>query len=108
MPVIRVSGETCVSCGATIPEGMQICPACGAVLKEERMSINNGVWHDVVLDPPREAGSYLVATDKGGVCVGHWYPPRTVDGREIAGGFNAGGRAKVTHWMPRPDPPGVK
>ena len=103
--VIRVSGEQCVCCGAMIPEGLQICPACSAVLKEDRMSTKNGVWHDVNLDPPTEEGSYLVATDNGGVMISHWYPLRTFNGVVTGGGFT-GARGHITHWMNRPDPPG--
>lgn len=99
--------ERCVCCGAVIPEGRQICPRCGADDQEDRMSTKNGVWHDVVLDPPREGGSYLVATDRGAVTISRWYPPLVINGIEVGGRFG-GYRGHITHWMPRPDPPGGK
>ena len=105
--VMRVGGETCVCCGAWIPEGLQICPACSAILKEDSMSVINGVWHDVKLDPPKDGGSYLVATDRGAVAISRWYPPMVFNGIETGGRFG-GFHGHITHWMPKPKPPGVK
>ena len=39
-----------------------------------------------VSEPPKEKGTYIVCTDKGGVLLGHWY------GKE----WNVGGGAKST------------
>ena len=33
---VRRGEETCVSCGATIPEGRQICPACESRAEETK------------------------------------------------------------------------
>lgn len=97
--------ERCVCCGAVIPEGLQVCGMCSAGRQEDRMSVINGVWHDVKLDPPTEEGSYIVATDNGGVMISHWYPRRVFNGVVSGGGFT-GARGHITHWMPRPAPPG--
>ncbi len=62
--------------------------------------INNGVtlqeWIPVS-EPPKEKGTYIVCTDKGGVLLGHWY------GKE----WNVGGGAKkhLAYWMKKPQPP---
>ena len=50
-----------------------------------------------VSDPPKEKGTYIVCTDKGGVLLGHWY------GKE----WNVGGGAKkhLAYWMKKPQPP---
>ena len=50
-----------------------------------------------VSEPPKEKGTYIVCTDKGGVLLGHWY------GKE----WNAGGGAKkhLAYWMKKPQPP---
>ena len=97
--------DRCVCCGAEIPEGRQICPRFRDGEQEDRMSTKNGVWHDVKLDPPTEEGSYLVATDNGGVMISHWYQKRVIRGMVTGGGFT-GARGHITHWMPRPEPPG--
>ena len=102
--VLRVSGETCVCCGAMIPEGFQVCPACCGILRGDDMSVKNGVWHDVKLDPPKDGGSYLVATDRGAVAISRWYPPMVINGIETGGKFG-GFHGRVTHWMPKPKPP---
>ena len=102
--VMTVSGEICVCCGAWIPEGRQIGPACSAILRGEAMSMKNGVWHDVKLDPPKDGGSYLVATDRGAVAISRWYPPMVINGIETGGKFG-GFHGRVTHWMPKPKPP---
>ena len=62
--------------------------------------INNGVtvqeWIPVS-EPPKEKGTYIVCTDKGGILLGHWY------GKE----WNVGGGAKkhLAYWMKKPEPP---
>lgn len=62
--------------------------------------ISNGVtvqeWIPVS-EPPKEKGTYIVCTDKGGVLLGHWY------GKE----WNVGGGAKkhLAYWMKKPKPP---
>ena len=50
-----------------------------------------------VSEPPKEKGTYIVCTDKGGVLLGHWY------GKE----WNVGGGAKkhLAYWMKKPQPP---
>ena len=50
-----------------------------------------------VSEPPKEKGTYIVCTDKGGVLLGHWY------GKE----WNVGGGAKkhLAYWMKKPEPP---
>ena len=50
-----------------------------------------------VSDPPKEKGTYIVCTDKGGILLGHWY------GKE----WNVGGGAKkhLAYWMKKPQPP---
>ena len=50
-----------------------------------------------VSEPPKEKGTYIVCTDKGGVLLGHWY------GKE----WNVGGGAKkhLAYWMKKPKPP---
>ena len=62
--------------------------------------ITNGVtvqeWIPVS-EPPKEKGTYIVCTDKGGILLGHWY------GKE----WNVGGGAKkhLAYWMKKPEPP---
>ena len=64
------------------------------------LMIANGVtvqeWIPVS-EPPKEKGTYIVCTDKGGVLLGHWY------GKE----WNVGGGAKkhLAYWMKKPQPP---
>ena len=50
-----------------------------------------------VREPPKEKGTYIVCTDKGGILLGHWY------GKE----WNVGGGAKkhLAYWMKKPEPP---
>ena len=50
-----------------------------------------------VSEPPKEKGTYIVCTDKGGILLGHWY------GKE----WNVGGGAKkhLAYWMKKPEPP---
>ena len=50
-----------------------------------------------VSEPPKEKGTYIVCTDKGGILLGHWY------GKE----WNVGGGAKkhLAYWMKKPQPP---
>lgn len=50
-----------------------------------------------VSEPPKEKGTYIVCTDKGGVLLGHWY------GKE----WNVGGGSKkhLAYWMKKPEPP---
>ena len=50
-----------------------------------------------VSEPPKENGTYIVCTDKGGILLGHWY------GKE----WNVGGGAKkhLAYWMKKPQPP---
>ena len=50
-----------------------------------------------VSEPPKEKGTYIVCTDRGGVLLGHWY------GKE----WNVGGGAKkhLAYWMKKPQPP---
>ena len=50
-----------------------------------------------VSEPPKEKGTYIVCTDKGGILLGHWY------GKE----WNVGGGAKkhLAYWMEKPQPP---
>ena len=71
------------------------------------MSIKNGVWHDAKLDPPKEAGSYIVATDRGGVLIGHYYPPMEFDGHRTGGKFG-GARGRIAWWMDLPKAPEIK
>ena len=40
-PHHNANTETCVCCGAEIPEGRQVCPACEAKVREEN---NNGTY----------------------------------------------------------------
>ena len=62
--------------------------------------IANGVtvqeWKPIS-EPPKEKGTYIVCTDKGGILLGHWY------GKE----WNVGGGAKkhLAYWMKKPEPP---
>ena len=62
--------------------------------------VGNGVtvqeWIPVS-EPPKEKGTYIVCTDKGGILLGHWY------GKE----WNVGGGAKknLAYWMKKPQPP---
>lgn len=72
--------------------------------EEGMMSVRNGVWHDVKLDPPKEAGSYLVATDRGAVTISRWYPPMEIGGILREGKFG-GYHGRITHWMDRPESP---
>ena len=104
-----MSVDRCVCCGAVIPEGLQVCGMCSAGgrrqdRQEDEMSVINGVWHDVKLDPPKDGGSYLVATDRGAVAISRWYPPMVINGIETGGKFG-GFHGRVTHWMPKPKPP---
>ena len=50
-----------------------------------------------VSESPKEKGTYIVCTDKGGILLGHWY------GKE----WNVGGGAKkhLAYWMKKPEPP---
>ena len=50
-----------------------------------------------VSEPPKEKGTYIVCTDKGGILLGNWY------GKE----WNVGGGAKkhLAYWMKKPEPP---
>ena len=50
-----------------------------------------------VSEPPKEKGTYIVCTDKGGILLGHWY------GKE----WNVGGGAKkhLAYWMKKPELP---
>lgn len=97
--------DRCVCCGAVIPEGRQICPQC-ADETEDRMSVINGVWHDVQLDPPTEEGSYIVATDNGRVMIRIWHPQQEFCGKVVHDGWFSDTNCHVTHWMPCPAPPG--
>ncbi len=47
---------------------------------------------------PEENGSYLVATERGGVFITHYW----VDGQRFS---SRGGRTVITHWKERPLPP---
>lgn len=51
-----------------------------------------------VSDPPKENGSYLVATERGGVFITHYWK----DGQRFS---SRGGRTVITHWKERPMPP---
>lgn len=51
-----------------------------------------------VSDPPKENGSYLVATERGGVFITHYW----ADGQRFS---SRGGRTVITHWKERPMPP---
>ena len=103
-----MSVDRCVCCGAVIPEGLQVCGMCsaGGRRQEDEMSVINRVWHDVQLDPPQREGSYLAATDRGGVVIAHWYPNKNLDGTVAGGGRFSGYHGHITHWMDRPEPPG--
>ena len=99
--VITVSGEICVCCGAWIPEGMQVCPACSAILRGDEMSVKNGVWHDAQLDPPKDGKQVLCVKEnrKGdrSLCFGSLH--------RGAGWVTGGGCNNVIYWMPLPEIP---
>lgn len=73
------------------------------------MSTKNGVWHDAKLDPPGEAGKYLVAGSSGSVYTAHWYPAG--GNNKWQGHWGSGYRRPaplgpvITHWMPLPKHP---
>lgn len=50
-----------------------------------------------VSDPPKENGSYLVATERGGVFITHYWK----DGKRFSSKWSNG----ITHWKERPLPP---
>lgn len=56
------------------------------------------VWISVKDRLPDEEGTYLVATEKGGVLMTHFY----LHGKRFS---SARVNEHVTHWMPRPLPP---
>jgi predicted nucleic acid-binding Zn ribbon protein len=39
-PVVR-NENTCVCCGATIPEGQQVCPNCLLYVRKENDNVND-------------------------------------------------------------------
>ena len=49
-----------------------------------------------ISEPPKENGTYIVCTDKGGVLLSHLY------GNKWGGGYAA---KHITHWMHKPQPP---
>lgn len=54
-------------------------------------------WISVEERLPETSGSYIVCTDKGGVCTAHFYAD--------CGRFNAPFGKSVVYWMPLPEPP---
>ena len=52
--------DTCICCGATIPEGRQVCPACEASVKNFRLSTEaaldslDDILQDLYGDNPRD------------------------------------------------------
>lgn len=66
------------------------------------MLIAHGVtiekWIPVTERLPEENGSYLVATERGGVFITHYW----VDGQRFS---SRGGRTVITNWKERPLPP---
>lgn len=65
------------------------CLQCEGYHKQE--------WHDVATDPPKTSGSYIVCTDKGGVCTAHYYAD--------CGRFNAPFKKSAVWWTYLPEAP---
>ena len=54
-------------------------------------------WISVEERLPKTSGSYIVCTDKGGVCTAHFYAD--------CGRFNAPFGKSVVYWTDLPEPP---
>ena len=93
---------TCPNAICNFCEHIKNKEACEKHKKED--IADNMIAHGVtvqewisVREPPKEKGTYIVCTDKGGILLGHWY------GKE----WNVGGGAKkhLAYWMKKPQPP---
>ena len=76
---------------------------------EEKQATSDG-WIPVEERLPEEDGSYLVCTDLGSVYTSHFYAEKhfasmCVYGYVREAQWSRRGKAKVTHWMPMPQPP---
>lgn len=72
---MKSNAEQCVCCGATIPEGRQICPGC-----EEAASVKfkrAGVFI--------ECQSCERGTDNGGYCLDCYFGNKYTELKEMAG-----------------------
>lgn len=73
------------------------------------MSINNGVWHDAVLDPPPAGEQVLcVKQNQAGrrtLCFGSYWPERKHDERFDDRWVTGGSCKNILFWMPLPKIP---
>lgn len=73
------------------------------------MSLKNGVWHDALLDPPKESELVLCVKEnqKGhrNLCFGSYWPERYHDDRYDDRWVTSGGCRNIIWWMPLPKVP---
>lgn len=63
-------------------------------------------WIPVTERLPKFEGTYLVYTERGSVYESHFYPKKVFrDDYVREPQWSQRGKAKVTHWMPLPEPP---
>lgn len=84
----------CIHHNLCIAENNQPCFECNRFIDAHGVTVQEWI---PVSEPPKEKGTYIVCTDKGGILLGHWY------GKE----WNVGGGAKkhLAYWMKKPEPP---
>lgn len=75
------------------------------------MSIQNGVWHDALLDPPPNGEIVLCVkqNQKGdrNLCFGSYWRERFHDDNYDDRWVTSGGCRKIIFWMPLPKIPGT-